>query len=100
MLAAGIQPEASFPWRHVITRALGMPCAEPDVTSEPLQPGDVYLLCSDGLWRYFPDPTEIVKAIAEHGCTAAEKLVVEAVARGGEDNATAVVVMIKGEEAE
>jgi serine/threonine protein phosphatase PrpC len=93
MLAAGIQPEASFPWRHVITRALGMPCAEPDVTSEPLQPGDVYLLCSDGLYEPLdpPDIAALLDAPPEHACRA---LVEAAYAAGSRDNISAIVVRV------
>jgi len=94
MLAAGIQPEASFPWRHVITRALGMPCAEPDVTSERLQPGDVYLLCSDGLYEPL-DPPEIAMLLdqdpPEQACRA---LIDAAYAAGSRDNISAIVVRV------
>ena len=91
MLAAGMQPEASFPWRHVITRALGMPCAEPDVTSEDARAGDVYLLCSDGLYEPL-EPAQIatlLDAPAEQACRA---LVDAAYEAGSRDNISAIVV--------
>lgn len=91
--------EEAAPLEGVLVRALGIGSdLAVDVIRVETRPGDAFLLCSDGLWRYFPDTTEIAKTIAEHGPTAAEKLVAEAVARGGEDNATAVVVLIKSDQ--
>jgi len=93
MLAAGIQPDAHFPWRHVITRALGMPCAEPDVTSEPVLAGDVYLVCSDGLYEPLEPPqiATLLDAPAEQACRA---LVDAAYEAGSRDNISAIVVRI------
>src|SRR6185295_113606 len=45
--ASGIVPDASFPWRHVVTRALGTESAEPEVQRAAIASGDVFLLCSD-----------------------------------------------------
>ncbi|MCS7153232.1 MAG: Stp1/IreP family PP2C-type Ser/Thr phosphatase [Bacteroidia bacterium] len=51
--------EAAFhPRRHVILRALGIsPRPEPEIAPEPLQiqPGDMLLLCSDGLTNMLSD---------------------------------------------
>src|SRR5262249_21070399 len=79
----------------VLVRALGIGSdLAVDVIRIEVRPGDALLLCSDGLWRYFPDTGEIARAVEQHGAASAEKLVTEAVARGGEDNATAVVVLV------
>ena len=88
--------EEAAPLEGVLVRALGISSdLAVDVARIEIQAGDALLLCTDGLWRYFPDHAEIAKAIAADGTGAAKKLVDEAVARGGEDNATAIVVVVK-----
>jgi serine/threonine protein phosphatase PrpC len=96
MIAAGMQPDAAFPWRHVITRALGLASAEPDVQSATAISGDVYLLCSDGL--YEPLEPEVIASlldpITKGGSVeqACKQLVDAAYAAGSRDNISAVVV--------
>jgi len=91
MIAAGMSPDASFPWRHVITRALGMPAAEPDVQTAAVLPGDVYLLCSDGL--YEPLSEQTIAALLEGAPKdACKRLVDAAYAAGSRDNISAIVV--------
>lgn len=94
MIAAGMQPDAAFPWRHVITRALGMASAEPDVHTEVVRPGDVYLVCSDGLYEPLSDETmaALLDAPPEAACRA---LVDAAYAAGSRDNISAVVVRVE-----
>ena len=97
-----LSPEEArtHPQRSVITRALG---TDPDVdadtfTVEP-QPGDVYLLCSDGLTDMLED-SEIVRVVREaSGLESAAKALVKAANRkGGEDNVTVVLFeMVEGE---
>ena len=57
LLARGqIGPDeaASHPQRHILLRALGIEGQmEPDISSEPVQSGDVLLLCTDGITRRF-----------------------------------------------
>lgn len=93
MIAAGMSPDAQFPWRHVITRALGMPSAEPDVQTAAVVAGDVYLLCSDGL--YDPLSPQVMAALLdappEEAC---RKLVDAAYAAGSRDNISAIVVRV------
>jgi protein phosphatase len=46
------------PLRNVITRALGTQnCVTPDCFEFQAEPGDVYMLCSDGLTRELTDKT-------------------------------------------
>jgi protein phosphatase len=84
------------PLRNVITRAIGSSePTEPEITQVDLSPGDVYLLCSDGLTREVPD--ESLRSIlrAEHNLSSAcAELVQEALAGGGRDNITAILVRI------
>ena len=58
-----------------------------------LQPGDRYLLCSDGLHGYF-DPEDIGELVEIGGQDAVEALIDMANARGGRDNITAVLVEV------
>jgi PPM family protein phosphatase len=83
----------SHPQRSVITRALGTdPDVDVDTFTIESRPGDVFLLCSDGLTSMVGD-TAILEAIEEHGRdldSAARELVVRANRGGGEDNITVV----------
>jgi PPM family protein phosphatase len=87
----------SHPQRSVITRALG---TEPDVDVDTFtveaEPGDVYLICSDGLTDMV-SPREIQALLVQHGSdldAAARSLVDAANAGGGEDNITVVLFQI------
>jgi serine/threonine protein phosphatase PrpC len=80
--------------RHIITRALG---AEDDVAVDLVtgdrQPGDRFLLCSDGIHGQVDDATiERVLADVTDPGAAADRLIELAEAAGGEDNATAIVI--------
>ncbi|MEO8698683.1 MAG: protein phosphatase 2C domain-containing protein [Kofleriaceae bacterium] len=91
MIAAGMQPDAAFPWRHVITRALGMPNPEPDIQTASVCPGDVFLLCSDGLYEPL-EPAVLAKLLAAPPALACQQLVDAAYEAGSRDNISAVVV--------
>jgi serine/threonine protein phosphatase PrpC len=85
----------THPERHVLTRALGMPsAAKPDLSSTEVTGSDMLLLCSDGLTKMLEDrDIEDVLARAKGDPTqACDALIAGALARGGEDNVTAVVV--------
>ena len=82
--------------RNVITRALGSkPELEPTVYMNTYLEGDLYLLCSDGLWDCVPDDqiTRIVlsQPDVESACYA---LIDAANAAGAPDNVTAVLVRV------
>jgi PPM family protein phosphatase len=85
---------ALHPSRHILTRALGSePEPEPDLLMLPPSPGDVFLLCSDGLTQELPDGeiADVLRAKASPQ-QAATALVERAVERGGRDNVSVVVV--------
>jgi protein phosphatase len=64
-----------------------------------LKPGDVFLLCSDGLTRHVED-AEIRAALEEMSPqAAADHLLDLTLARGGADNVTAVVLSVRPAEA-
>ena len=78
-----------------LTRWLGtgtdilMPC----IRIEPLRAGDVYLMCSDGLTDMVGED-EIGWILREHGRDAAGPLMNAALAAGGRDNVTVIVLGI------
>ena len=84
-------------YRNVITRWLGGEAAQPDLFDLALRSDDRIVLCSDGLTRHVADATiaEVVGRRPEQA--AAEELVRLAVAGGGSDNVTVVVVRVTGE---
>ena len=101
MRSGRLSPEEaeSHPQRSVITRALG---TEPDVDVDTFtiqaEPGDLYLLCSDGLTDMV-SPREIqslLVARTDDLDAAARALVDAANAGGGEDNITVVLFQIAG----
>ncbi len=85
----------THPLRNVVTRALGGKTdLQVDLTPSPMLPGDVLLLCSDGLTTMVPD--EEIQSLIESAAGDMEKLasdlVEEANARGGEDNITVLLI--------
>ena len=85
----------SHPLRNVVTRALGgKPELVVDIQEHHAEPGDVLLLCSDGLTSMVPDD-DIVRLVREAEGDierAARSLVEEANGRGGEDNITVLLI--------
>lgn len=85
---------ATYPRRHVVTRSLGVAGVESaDTWLLPIQPREMFLICSDGLTGELDD-AEITEMLARAGTPAeiAEGLVRAAVDAGGSDNVTAVVL--------
>ena len=85
------------PQRSIITRALGPePEVQADLTAVPSEPGDVFLLCSDGLTTMISDEkiSEIL-AGATSLDAAARTLVDEANRAGGRDNITVVIFQVE-----
>jgi protein phosphatase len=94
------EADLSYLPKNVITRALGItPDVDVDVRSEPVEVGDVFLLCSDGLHGLVPD-AGIVGALREHPVLtdACKRLVALANAAGGKDNVTVVLLRIEEED--
>jgi PPM family protein phosphatase len=80
------------PQRSIITRALGPePEVEVDVQTVPAQPGDVFLICSDGLTTMLGDE-QIGRLLSRATSmeSAVRALVDEANRAGGRDNITVV----------
>jgi PPM family protein phosphatase len=91
------------PQRSVITRALG---TDPDVDVDTFvvetRPGDIFLLCSDGLSGMVSDQSilRIVRDNRRNLSEAAKALVAAANRGGGDDNITVVVFAVDGAEEE
>lgn len=90
------------PQRNQIDQSLGDPVNtfKPDTGVEKIQPGDVYLLCSDGLSDGLWDrEIEHVLAGVRHADDvrpAAQKLIADAKQASGRDNITAVLALVAG----
>ncbi|RUL87155.1 PP2C family protein-serine/threonine phosphatase [Tautonia sociabilis] len=82
--------------RNVITRSLGPdPNIEVDIEGpHPVESGDVYLLCSDGLSGPIEDPELGAFASQFHPDTASKYLLHLANLRGGHDNITVMIVRV------
>ncbi len=82
------------PHRNVITRAVGnRDYVEVDTSVLTIEPGDRYLLCSDGLHGYL-ELDEVASIAALGGDVAVDRFIDVANSRGGRDNITAVLVEI------
>ncbi len=95
---AGMLTEAEaekHPLRNVITRALGGALTvTPDAAEVEVRPGDLYLLCSDGLTGMVPED-EILRLVTENEDDlqkACQVLIDTANERGGLDNVTTILV--------
>lgn len=97
-----LAPEAAaqYPRRHVVTRVLtDVPDRSPDVRPLAVQAGDRYLLCTDGLHgsvsagmlgRVLSAGSDLESSVAA--------LLGSALAAGGHDNITAVVLDVTGDQ--
>lgn len=83
--------------RHVLIKSLGPEMfVSPDTTAITLQPGDVLVLCSDGVHDELG--TELMAQIVSQSKSAdelARELVAKAVEVDGNDNATAQVIKVR-----
>jgi protein phosphatase len=87
---------AAFAHRNVVTRSLGSKEEiEPTVLVEPLETGDLFLVCSDGLWGSVPDDKMKAILASTSDIEAACQLLIDAANEaGGPDNITAVIVRV------
>jgi serine/threonine protein phosphatase PrpC len=85
------------PQRSIITRALGPEeTVEVDTRSFRARPGDVYLLCSDGLTSMVPE-ARLADVLLAHPRLhdAGEALIAEANRAGGRDNITVILLRLE-----
>lgn len=100
LLAAGhINAEEAehHPMKNVLYRALGQtPDTTADLYDRFLAGGDRIVLCSDGLTRHLsPDEIAQLVLLDDDPHAATQRLIDLANARGGEDNISAVVILIE-----
>jgi PPM family protein phosphatase len=103
MRSGRLSPEEAdvHPQRSVITRALGTdPEVDVDTVVVDARPGDLFLLCSDGLTTMLGDD-EILSVVRETESLeqAVKALVKGANRRGGEDNVTVILFTVEEEQA-
>lgn len=83
--------------RNLVTRALGVERAvEVDIVEESTRPGDLYLLCSDGL-NDMVGEAPLQELFARHNTdieTLASELIKAANANGGEDNVSILLARL------
>ncbi|MBP3284330.1 MAG: Stp1/IreP family PP2C-type Ser/Thr phosphatase [Clostridia bacterium] len=95
--AITIEEAQNHPQRHLITKAVGLEeNFLPEYEKVSLLPGDILLLCTDGLTAMLSDE-EIIHIILKKKRNiqgAAEELVKAANAKGGIDNITAILVEV------
>jgi serine/threonine protein phosphatase PrpC len=87
----------NHPQKHVLTSAMGVSDdLEPDAPGDPrlLQPADVLLQCTDGLWGQITDPEMQRILAASTPADACHSLIQVAKDRGGPDNITLQVARI------
>ena len=92
-----IEPDEIYthPQRNQIYRCLGEdPIVETDTFVVPLEPDDILLLCSDGLWEMVRDPImeKIIASSSHLPAQISNILVQAAINGGGADNISVVVV--------
>ncbi|MHB8424367.1 MAG: PP2C family protein-serine/threonine phosphatase [Gammaproteobacteria bacterium] len=94
LVASGLitrEEAADHPQANRITRAIGaMPSLFMDIELFTIRPGDIYLLCSDGLYKELSND-EIIKTLNNNE-QAVDKLIMFALERGARDNVTVVTV--------
>jgi protein phosphatase len=82
--------------RNVVTRALGTrETVEPTVYVNAYAPGDIYLLCSDGVWGTVPEARILEVVTSTNDLEQACQLLIDAGNEaGGPDNLTAVLIRV------
>lgn len=95
-----ISGEVAGRLEHVLTRCLDGNPMDADVRVHDCRPGDVYLLCSDGLWGNDPEGDRIraVLQAAADAEAACKGLISMAWAGGGLDNIGVAVARVGGAE--
>lgn len=100
LAARGVElkdPAMRARYESVLTRAIGVaPTVEVDVSTRPVAVGDLFLLCSDGVYRVL-SPEELVTIVAEGGDDL-DGICATVIARtndgGGPDNCTIVLLRV------
>lgn len=85
----------NHPERNIITRCVGMgDVLQVDFNLREARSGDMFLLCSDGLYNHVEDEEMLDAAIKSEPQVACQGLVDLANQRGGEDNITVAILKV------
>jgi serine/threonine protein phosphatase PrpC len=85
------------PYKNVILQAMGVkPEVEIGLARLQMRNGDVFLLCSDGLWEKVAEEELLAVVSSESLEGACARLIALANERGGEDNITVVLGVVSG----
>jgi protein phosphatase len=90
-----LKPEqaARSPYAHVLSSSLGGSTWVPEVSVADLQPGDILLLCTDGLTKHVSDDQIRRRLLGlKSSEEAARALLKDALDAGGKDNVTVLVL--------
>lgn len=92
------QEARRHPYRNVITRSLGSaPTVEVDLLERDREPGDLWLLCTDGLSNMLTDREMEALLVSLPPQKAADALMQKALEAGGTDNITLILAWNDGE---
>jgi len=100
LVKGAITREEAKTWRaaNALTRAIGgSDDVELEITSGPMQSGDTFVICSDGLTRHVADDEilhHVDNAMSQEAC---DELVALTLDRGATDNVTLIVVRFQPE---
>jgi serine/threonine protein phosphatase PrpC len=97
LVAAGtLSREDAGKWpNNVITRAVGVAeDLELEIVTGSADPGDIFVICSDGLTKHLRDDEILEYATGRNARAGCEAMLELALARGGLDNVTVVVVRL------
>ncbi|MBR0208921.1 MAG: serine/threonine-protein phosphatase [Oscillospiraceae bacterium] len=94
------RPHLSGKGKGSLTQYLGIDeeefVVEPAISAVELHEGDCFLVCSDGLTDMLSDDEILASLLGARSAeTAVEKLIAQALERGGRDNVTVIVCMIR-----
>jgi len=95
--AGRLTPELAriVPHRNILTQSVGYHGpVEPDTSTRPVMPGDVFFICSDGITDPLDDEALARICRSTRPDDLAEELVQQALDRGTEDNVTVIVVRV------
>jgi protein phosphatase len=91
------QDAETHPQRHILTAAMGSGrevAADIPQRALPVEPGDTFILCTDGLWGLVTDQ-EILDAVqGQPAAASCRSLVTMALQRGGPDNITVQMLRV------
>ncbi len=94
--ALTLEQARKHPWRHVLSQCLGREeMGKVDLVPVDVEPGDRFLLCSDGLTEDLSDDLIVPLLRSGDNCESiTNKLVTAAKDKGGHDNITVIVVAV------